>query len=69
MGALLRSERGQSSVEYALVLVAFLSMVVALGSIWHLCESGTLTRQALRAASHSLERGLTPGLLQDVLAY
>lgn len=63
------AERGQSSVEYALVLLAFLSLVLAFGALWHLAESDTLTRGVRKADAHGLEHGVGPGRIQDVLAY
>lgn len=63
------AERGQSTVEYALVLLAFLSLVVALGALWHVARDGRLLETARDAGSHNFGEGVTVGLLQDVLAY
>jgi len=60
---------GQATVEYALVLVAFASMVAAMGVIWHFGRDGELIRLAMRWASHSLGEGLSAGVLQDVCLY
>lgn len=62
-------ERGQSTVEYALVLLAFLSMVVALAAIWGAARGGRLLQIARDASSHNAEGGVSVELLQDVLSY
>ena len=46
--------RGQSSVEYAIVFAAFLAMVVGLGAVANLLESGLVLEHALQSASHHL---------------
>lgn len=68
-GASLGWERaGQSTLEYALVLSAFLAMVIALGALWHAASDGTLLSLATQSASHSLEQG-TVAFLKDVVGY
>ncbi len=62
-------ERGQSTVEYALVLFAFLWMVLALGALWGVARSGKFLEIARDASSHNVERGLDLGLLQDIFAF
>ena len=64
-----RSVCGQSSVEYALVLLAFLSVVVALCAIWHAASDGTLLKGVRHASSHNLDEGFSIGLMQDLSAY
>ena len=64
-----RRVRGQSTVEYALVLVAFLSMILALGVVWREAQSGRLLGVARDAASHNAEGGVDLGLLQDLTSY
>lgn len=61
--------QGQASVEYALVLVAFLSMVAAFACIWHAGKEGRLLRQATEAASHQLEWGDVRGSVRDLALY
>lgn len=51
---LMRRFGGQSSVEYAIVFAAFLAMVVGLGAVANLLESGLVLEHALRSASHHL---------------
>ena len=57
-GSLMRAHReqsGQSSVEYALALGAFLSVVLVLGLVWRSVGQGGLQRASERAASHAIE--------------
>lgn len=63
-----RVARGQSTVEYALVVVAFLALVIALGALWRLFEGGTVTLHALQSASHHLQDVAT-GAWGDVFLY
>ena len=61
-----RAERGQSTVEYALVIVAFLSMAIALAAVWHAGRSGGLLDQAVDASSHQLGGGDALGSWRDI---
>ena len=61
-----RAERGQSTVEYALVLVAFLSMAMALAGLWYASRSGRLLDQAVDASSHQLGGGDALGSWRDI---
>lgn len=65
----LGESRGQSSVEYALVLVAFLSGVLALGALWALARDGGLQELAARAGSHALGGPSPVGGMQDVALF
>lgn len=61
-------EAGQSSVEYALVLGAFLALVLALGLVWNVVGQGGLQRASERAASHAIEGdGAVDGIRDLVL--
>ena len=64
-----RRRCGQSTVEYAVVLLALLAMVVALGTLWRAAQSGKLLGIARDASSHNAEGGVSLGLLQDLLSY
>lgn len=64
----LAETHGQSTLEYALVLVAFLSMVAALGLVWHAARDGTLVRLATDAASHGAPAD-TVSWLQDLMGF
>ncbi len=59
---------GQSTVEYAIVLGAFLAMVVALAAIARAVGSGVVANEAVEAASHSAGETFL-GTLQDALLY
>lgn len=63
------ARQGQSTLEYALVLTAFLAMIVVLGAMATAFRDGLLLRQAQQAASHTSvqERGF--GAVQDALAF
>lgn len=45
-------ELGQSTVEYAIVLAAFLAAVIALGAMWRIAHEGGIQRLGEKAASH-----------------
>lgn len=60
---------GQSSVEYALIVMAFASMVLALGVLWHAGRDGALLDRAVRSSSHQLGGGDALGSLRDVALY
>lgn len=61
-------EAGQSSAEYALVLGAFLALVLALGLVWSVVGQGGLQRASERAASHAIEgAGAVDGIRDLVL--
>ena len=64
------SERsGQSSVEYALVLAAFLAAIIALGVVWQTVGSGGLQRLAEDSASHAVEGYAAPGGVHDIVLF
>lgn len=53
---LLWTERqGQSTLEYALVLGAFMVLILALGALWRLGAKGELQRLAESASSHIVD--------------
>lgn len=64
-----RGQRGQSSVEYVLVVLAFLSMVLAWGVVWHGVRDGALLDRAVGASSHQLGGGDVPGSFRDILLF
>lgn len=59
---------GQSTVEFAMVFVAFLCVVIGVGALWRLSDSGLLVQHALQSASHHLGGG-DIGAWGDVLVY
>ena len=64
-----QTERGQATVEYALVLFAFLASIVAMGSLWHAAREGALVRLCMESASHGLSGGQAIASAQDILLY
>ncbi len=65
----LRNQRGQSTVEYAALLLAFMAMIIALDAIWRRVSGGGLLDQALAAASHVWGSGGMIGVSQDILMF
>lgn len=63
-----RDESGQSTVEFAVLLLAFLGMVVTLGLLWRAGREGLLVERSVASASHGAAQGPT-ALLKDVLGY
>ncbi|WP_165172013.1 hypothetical protein [Adlercreutzia sp. ZJ242] len=60
-------ERGQSTVEYAIVLGALLCVVVALGALHQALDAGVFVEHALSAASHHVQ--MSVGWMADVFVY
>jgi len=56
-------------VEYAIVLGAFLAMVVALGAFWAMAAEGGLQRLAARAASHVVVGEGAIGGMRDIVLF
>jgi len=65
----LAEQAGQSTVEYAVVLAAGLSMVVALGALWHAASGGALLGIVERACAYALGGQSPLGAWQDVLLF
>lgn len=59
---------GQSSVEYALVMAAFVSLIVGLGALTHLFADGLVLDHAVQSASHCLT-GIASGVWADIFVY
>lgn len=59
---------GQATVEFALVAVAFLSVVLGMGALWRSVSAGTFVEHALSCASHCVT-GSLPGALADTVLY
>lgn len=65
----LDDETGQSTLEYALVILAFLAMLLGLAAVWHASRDGRFAQEAREAGSHAIVSGVSVGLLQDVTAF
>ena len=61
MHGVLREESAQSTVEYAIVTVALLSVVLAIAGLWRAGTDGRLAALVERAASH----GVVPSSVID----
>ena len=61
-------ERGQGTVEFAVVTAAFLGMLVVFGMLWRCLESGLFVEHALLSASHHVQLA-APGSAADVFLY
>lgn len=59
--------RGQASVEYAVVLAAFLAVVVGMGLLMRAFGDGLFVEHGLAAASHHIQA--SAGWMSDVLGY
>ena len=64
----LADDRGQSSVEYTLVVFALLAVIVACSLLWRTLDEGLFVSHAAAGASHHIGRG-SPGAVADVLLY
>lgn len=67
--ALALDRRGQSTVEYLLVTLAFLVPTLVLAVVWRKASGGGLMHKVLESVSHGLAPGGLLAALQDVLLY
>ena len=65
---LIKNNLAQGTVEYAIVLVAFLAIVIAFGFLWNALSDGLFVEHAVQSASHHVQSGLA-GVLADVFVY
>lgn len=63
-----RGSGGQGTVEYALVLFAFLSLFFGAGALWGMLDAATPVHHALQSASHHVQ-SVAPGAVSDVFLY
>ena len=63
-----RGERGQSTVEFALVTAGFIAAAVALSTMWHAFGDGVLVEHALAVASHHVQ-AVAPATISDIFLY
>lgn len=61
-------ESGQSTVEFAVVTVGFLSATVALAAMWRAFGGGMLVEHALAVASHHIQ-SVAPATIVDIFLY
>lgn len=61
-------ERGQGTVEYAVVLAGVMCVILGLAALWRLVDMGALVEHALMSASHHLQM-TAAGSIADVFAF
>ena len=62
------NERGQSTVEFAIITAGFLAATVALGTMWQAFGDGLLIEHALAVASHHIQ-AVAPTTIADIFLY
>lgn len=60
---------GQSTLEYVLVLMAFLAMVVAFHALWEASHRGRLVEIARSSSGRNIDEGFSADLLRDLGAF
>ena len=66
--ARLAEKRGQSTVEFAIVMAGFLSLTVALAAMWRFLGSGAIVDHVLAVASHHIQT-VAPVTVTDIFLY
>ena len=64
----LRCERGQATVEFAVVAAGLLAVVVALLAMWKALGGGLVVEHALAVASHHIQ-SVAPVVITDIFLY
>lgn len=64
-----KEKQAQASLEYALVLVGFLSIILTLGALWRLGDRGVLDERINEASSHTLKSKKPVAQIADILLY
>lgn len=62
-----RYEKGQGTVEFAVVTAAIVVVVVALGALWRLLQDGAFVAHAAASASHHVQGAF--GAVADVFMF
>ena len=60
--------RGQSTVEFAVLMAGFMSLTVALATLWHALDSGLILNHVLAVASHHIQT-VAPVTITDIFLY
>lgn len=63
-----RGTRGQSTLEYLLIMTAFAALAAGLAAMWRTAQAGKLQQIAVAASSHCAAEGVVVAL-KDVLGY
>lgn len=61
-------DRGQATVEFAVVTAGFLAATVALSALWHVLGGGIVVEHATAVASHHIQL-VAPATLADIFLY
>lgn len=69
LGCALWDERGQSTVEYAVVLAAGMAMCAALAVLWHAASGGVLLGIVEHACAYAFGGGGDLSAWQDLLLF
>lgn len=59
---------GQSTLEFALITFAFLSLLVALSALWNALSKGVFQTHVVEAASHVIQSEFVESL-QDIVVF
>jgi len=62
-------ETGQATIEYALLVFAFMAAIVGMGALWHAARDGVLLELALGAASHVPGSEGVLGMAEDMALF
>lgn len=61
-------ERGQSTIEYAVIMAAFAVILAGLAALLHAMQSGIFIEHALSVASHHVG-SVVPAVVADIFLY
>lgn len=64
-----KGEAGQSTLEYALVLLILLALVMALAALYRFSSEGRLSELIFQSLSHVVQVKEGLGGIQDILLY
>ncbi|MGI6105812.1 MAG: hypothetical protein ACOYD7_06470 [Raoultibacter sp.] len=62
------NKKGQSTVEFALITAGFVGLIIGLGALWNVLETGLFVEHALASASHHVQE-VSVGVVGDVFLY
>ncbi len=61
-------ERGQSTVEFAIIMAGFAALLVGLAALMRALDAGVLVKHAVSVASHHVA-SVVPAVIVDVFLY
>lgn len=64
----IKNTQGQSTVEFALITIAFIALLIGCGALWRAFDEGLFVEHATKSASHHVDV-VYPGAMRDVLLY